>query len=62
MSSTNSVLDSTSLLLVGTSNWLDGLAEALTTRTAATVQRARTAANAVDRFRSGSVDCLVTEH
>lgn len=62
MSTTASPLDSTTLLVVGTSDWLDGLAEALTTRTAATVHRARTAADALDRFQDGPADCLVTEY
>ena len=62
MTSSPSILDSSTVLLVGTSEWITRLAAALETRTDATVQRVRTEADALDVFRKRTTDCLVTEY
>ncbi|MDS0294944.1 bacterio-opsin activator domain-containing protein [Halogeometricum luteum] len=62
MPSSDSILDTSSVLLVGTSDWLAQFATALETRTAATVRRVETKADALAAFRNRTLDCLVTEY
>ena len=62
MTDTESLLDASRVLVVGRAAWLDALAATLETRTDASVRRARTAADALDAVRRGSIDCLVTEY
>ncbi|WP_224337957.1 bacterio-opsin activator domain-containing protein [Haloprofundus halobius] len=62
MTASPTVLDSSTVLLVGTSEWISRFAATLETRTEATVRSARTEADAFDIFRNQSVDCFVSEH
>ncbi|ELZ32583.1 bacterio-opsin activator-like protein [Halogeometricum pallidum JCM 14848] len=62
MPSSPSILDSSSVLLVGTNEWLTQFATTLESRTDATVQRARTKSKAVGIVQKGTVDCLITEY
>ncbi|MDS0300203.1 GAF domain-containing protein [Halogeometricum sp. S1BR25-6] len=61
-SSSASILDTSSVVLVGTSDWLGQFATLLETRTTATVQRVETKADALAAFRNRTTDCLVTEY
>lgn len=61
MGSATAVLDSSAVLLVGTSEWITQLAEALERRTDTTVKRAKTEAAAIDTVRKGTTDCLISE-
>jgi PAS domain S-box-containing protein len=62
MSRPSSVLRSTSVLLVGTTEWVQDFADVLRTRPGASVRTAPTVEAALEVFRTGSVDCLVTEY
>jgi PAS domain S-box-containing protein len=62
MVSSPAVLDSSCVLLVGTSEWLTQFETTLDTRTDATVQRVETTSEALEVFRTGSTDCLITEY
>lgn len=62
MSSQSSTLNSTRLLLVGTTEWVGAFADTLETRTEASVRTAATVDDALEVFRSVSVDCIVTEY
>lgn len=52
-------LRSTTVLLVGTADWVGAVADALTD-TGASVRRAETAEAALERFQEGSIDCILT--
>ncbi|WP_050032685.1 bacterio-opsin activator domain-containing protein [Halorubrum halophilum] len=62
MISSTTVLDSSTVLLVGTSNWVIQLAETLERRTDATVKRVQTKAEAVDIVKDRTPDCLISEY
>jgi len=62
MASSPRVLDSSSVLLVGTSEWLTHFAVTLETRTEATVQTVGTKAEALGVFWNQTTDCLITEY
>jgi PAS domain S-box-containing protein len=62
MKDTKYLLDSSRLLLVGSTPWLGTLAETLETYTDTTVQSVETAAEAFDIVRRSQVDCLITEY
>jgi len=57
-----SSLDSARLLLTGTADWLEVLAEHLDEHTGASVRTVATAAAGLDAVRGGTVDCVVTGH
>jgi PAS domain S-box-containing protein len=54
------VLNSSTVLLVGTNNWLTQFAVTLETRTDATVHTVGTKAEASDIVRNRTIDCLIT--
>nr|WP_233340947.1 bacterio-opsin activator domain-containing protein [Haloprofundus sp. MHR1] len=56
------VLDSSTVLLVGASEWTTRFAAMLGNRTDATVRRTETGAAALDAFRDEPADCIVTEY
>ena len=60
--SSPTILDSSCVSLVGTSEWLTQFEATLDTRTDATVQRVETTSEALEIFRTGSTDCLITEY
>ena len=60
MSASPTVLDSSTVLLVGTSGWVSRFATTLESRTDAAVQRAQSNAEAMDIVHGRTVDCLVT--
>ncbi|WP_224270963.1 bacterio-opsin activator domain-containing protein [Haloprofundus salinisoli] len=62
MSLSPTIVDSSTILLAGTSEWIARFAEVLETRTKATVRRAQTKGEAFDVFRSQVIDCLVSEY
>ena len=62
MTASTAGLDSARVLLVGTADWVGPFETALSARTEAPVETAETAADALDRFRTGEPDCLVTEY
>lgn len=62
MVSSPTVLDSSCVLLVGTSEWLTQFKATLNTRTDATVKRVETKSEALEVFRRESTDCLITEY
>ncbi|RBI59769.1 bacterio-opsin activator [halophilic archaeon] len=62
MRSSPSVLDSSSVLLVGAVEWVEHFAEALRTRTNATIQITETKAEALDVFRNEAFDCLISAY
>lgn len=62
MISSITVLDSSTVLLVGTSNWVIQLAETLERRTDAAVKRVQTKAEAVDIVKERTPDCLISEY
>ncbi|WP_224448574.1 bacterio-opsin activator domain-containing protein [Haloprofundus salilacus] len=62
MVSSPSVLDSSCLLLVGTSEWVTQFSEMLETRTDATVRTVGTSAEALDIVRKRTTDCIVSEY
>ena len=62
MVSSPTILDSSVILLVGTSEWVTRFATTLETRTDATVQRVQTKAEALDVVRKRTTDCLVSEY
>lgn len=62
MSSPPPLLDSSTVLLVGTTEWVTQFATTLETRTDATVQRVPTKAEALEVVRRGATDCLVGEY
>ncbi|RBI59404.1 bacterio-opsin activator [halophilic archaeon] len=53
-------LDSSTVLLVGTSEWIMQFATTLETRTGATIQRFQTKTEALDAFRKQTIDCLIS--
>ena len=55
------VLDASTLLLVGTTTWTTTLTAALRDRTAATVDRVRTSADALDALAAGDVDAVLAD-
>ena len=55
-------LDSSRVLLAGTADWVEAFAAVLTNRTGAAIERAETATGALEGFRTGAPDCLVTEY
>ncbi|EJN57387.1 bacterio-opsin activator domain-containing protein [Halogranum rubrum] len=62
MDSPPTVLDSSTILLVGTNDWITQLAATLKVRTDATVQRVRTKSETIDVIRTHTTDCLITEY
>jgi PAS domain S-box-containing protein len=62
MVSAGPVLDSSTVVLVGTSEWIPQFATALDARTAAAVQTAETGAAAIDIIETQAADCLVSEY
>jgi PAS domain S-box-containing protein len=62
MVSSTSVLDSSTVLLVGTSDWVVQLAAILERRTDATVTRVQTRAQAIDIVRKRTTDCIISEY
>ncbi|MEF8841355.1 MAG: bacterio-opsin activator domain-containing protein [Haloarculaceae archaeon] len=60
MTDTASLLDDADVLAVGSTTWIERFAEALETRTEASVHTVDTAAEALDTVDRGSIDCLVT--
>ncbi|WP_101298379.1 bacterio-opsin activator domain-containing protein [Halegenticoccus soli] len=62
MASSPTVLDSSAVLLVGTSEWVGRFAATLETGTDATVQRVQTGAEALEVFRKRATDCLISEY
>jgi len=62
MSPSKIVLDSSTVLVVGTSDWVMRLAETLEKRTDATVKRAQTKSEVVDIVNKRPPDCLITEY
>ncbi|WP_311170827.1 bacterio-opsin activator domain-containing protein [Halobellus ordinarius] len=62
MVSTPSVLDSSTVLLVGASEWITQCAASLETRTNATVQTVGTKSEAVDVVQKRATDCLISEY
>jgi PAS domain S-box-containing protein len=62
MVSSTSVLDSSTVLLVGTSDWVAQLATTLERRTDATVTRVQTKAEAIDVIRKRTTDCIISEY
>ncbi|MFC6988775.1 bacterio-opsin activator domain-containing protein [Haloplanus sp. GCM10025708] len=62
MSLTPTVLDSSSVLLVGTTERIQAYAETLETRSNAAIRRVETERGAREALRNGTVDCLVTEY
>jgi CheY-like chemotaxis protein len=54
-----SILDSLSVLLVGTIDWVARFATMLKTRTDATVRRVRTESEALAAYRNQTTDCLI---
>jgi DNA-binding response OmpR family regulator len=55
-------LDSSTVLLVGATEWITRFATTLETQTEATVQRARTKAEALEVVQKRATDCLVSEY
>ncbi|GCF15974.1 hypothetical protein Harman_39090 [Haloarcula mannanilytica] len=62
MVSSPTVLDSSCVLLVGTSEWLTQFKTTLNTRTDATVQRVETKSEALEVFQTDSKDCIITAY
>ncbi|WP_255151571.1 bacterio-opsin activator domain-containing protein [Halorarius halobius] len=62
MSSSAATWDGTRVLVVGAADWVDPLADALRTRTAATVETVRRYGAARETVRQRAVDCVVTAH
>ena len=62
MTDTEYLLDSSQVLLVGSTTWLDAFTETLETRTEASVRTVGAAREALDAVRRTPVDCLVTEY
>jgi PAS domain S-box-containing protein len=62
MAVSSSTLDSTHVLLVGTTDWVSSLADALRTRTGALVRTVATAGDALSVFETQSVDCIISEY
>jgi PleD family two-component response regulator len=60
MTDTEFLLDTSHVLVVGSTAWLDPFVEALETRTGASIHAVRTAASALEAVDSDPVDCLVT--
>jgi PAS domain S-box-containing protein len=58
----NSVLDSSVVLVVGTTPWTTALADRLRAETDATVESVETATRALDAVRTDRIDCVLTEH
>jgi len=54
--------DSSTVLLVGTDDWLTEFTATLETRTDASVQHVRTKAEAIDIVRRRRTDCLISEY
>ncbi|MFC6824970.1 bacterio-opsin activator domain-containing protein [Halopelagius fulvigenes] len=61
MVSPSTVLDSSTVLLVGASEWITQFVALLETRTNATVQTVETKSEAVDVVQKGAIDCLISE-
>ncbi|MEF8784877.1 MAG: bacterio-opsin activator domain-containing protein [Haloarculaceae archaeon] len=62
MEGSDSPLDSSRLLLVGTTGWLDEFATLLESNTDASVQTVSTAAEGLDIVQGSPVDCVITEY
>jgi HTH-type transcriptional regulator, bacterioopsin transcriptional activator and related proteins len=56
------ILDSSTVLLVGTDDWLTQFATTLERRTDARVQRVRTKTEAINTIRTSPMDCLISEY
>ena len=62
MVSSPTILDSSTLLLVGTSEWVTRFATTLETRTDATLRRVQTQTEALNIVRKRTIDCLISEY
>ena len=62
MTASPPILDVSTVLLVGTDDWLTQFATTLEKRTDATVQHVRTKTEAIDTIRTHPTDCLITEY
>lgn len=62
MTDTEYLLDTSQVLVVGSTVWIDTFTEALDTRTEASIQTVETTTEALDIVRQDSIDCLVTEY
>ncbi|WP_435197720.1 bacterio-opsin activator domain-containing protein [Natronomonas sp. EA1] len=62
MTASPPVLDSSTVLLVGTDDWLTQFATTLEKRTDASVQHVRTKTEAIDTIRTRPTDCLISEY
>ncbi|WP_313692089.1 bacterio-opsin activator domain-containing protein [Halorarum halobium] len=62
MGSSPPVLNSSTVLLVGTNDWITHFAATLETRTGATVHSVGTKAEAIDIVRKGTSDCLISDY
>lgn len=62
MSASSAVLNSSSVLLVGTSEWLLQFETSLRARTDTAVQRVQTKAAALNAFQNQPIDCLISEY
>ena len=60
MASSPSILDSSTVLLVGTDDWLTQFATTLENQTDASVQHVRTKTEAIDTIRTHPTDCLIS--
>ncbi|WP_435158137.1 bacterio-opsin activator domain-containing protein [Haladaptatus sp. DFWS20] len=62
MPSSTTILDSSAVLLVGTSEWITQFATVLETRADTTIQRVQTKSEALAVFQSQPIDCLISEY
>ena len=60
MAADSTVLDTSTVVVTGTSDWIEEFKTALETRTGATVHHVQTQAKAIDAIRSQPIDCLIT--
>lgn len=56
------ILDSSTVLLVGTDDWITQFATTLERRTDASIQHVRTKTEAIDTIRTRPTDCLISEY
>jgi len=62
MTASPPILDSSTVLLVGTDDWLTQFATTLERRTDASVQHVRTKTEAINTIRTRATDCLISEY
>jgi len=61
MTVTASTLESARVLVVGSAEWVDTFARAVTSQTGASIETATTVAEALDTVGQSAIDCVVTE-